>query len=106
MDKPRVLHLYGQQHEHDEAYLVGNRAGLLALHAAIEAVLRADAPDLVTTAEAMTNDGEGFTVVVVREDADWQDPAWRTVAVPYTADSARETRATVVWPWQRVRKQI
>jgi hypothetical protein len=60
MDTP-TLQLYTQGQNHDEAFVVGDRAGLLALRAAIDAALAAGRGGC----DAFVSDGEGYRVHVL-----------------------------------------
>lgn len=73
-------HLFAQSHWHDEAYLVGNRAALLAISQAIESALADD----VGAAELFVGDGEGYYLFCVQHER-LADVAW-----PYTDGAARE----------------
>ena len=62
-----TLHVLAQSLPHRPAVLIGNRAGLTALH---NAILRAMSGG-VAKAVVLANDGEGYGVVAVcREDMD------------------------------------
>lgn len=92
-----LLHIYAQHSEHTEAYILGNREGLRALRAALDAALEHGAG----TVEVMVADGEGYAVEIMLENSDWNSPAWINAAVPYVASYAAETREHAVWPWNR-----
>jgi hypothetical protein len=79
-----ILHIWSQYAEHSEAFILGNREGLLALREAIDKALD------VGQAHAMTfcTDGEGFDTLVVCEDSDWQGPVWQEQKLPYTRFSS------------------
>jgi hypothetical protein len=90
-----ILHIHSQLLWHDDAWILGNRAALVALRDAVDAALR-DGQSSIT---AFVSDGEGFVVnVVCREDIDAQ------AAVPYASsdEESREKRPDAVWPWERV----
>ena len=55
-----LVHLFAQPAWHDDARIIGTPAGLRLLRAAIDAALR----DGNGCADAYTNDGEGFRVVI------------------------------------------
>ena len=94
MSDVRLLHLYAQPAEHDDAWIVGNRTALVAFAQAIQ--------DAFTSGEgstdAFTADGEGFTLHVRLDDTPTSSPSWVRRAVPYTDESAREHRPEAVWP--------
>ena len=98
---PSLLHIHGQPSWQDEAYILGNRDGLLALRAGIDAALEHGEGG----AEVMVADGEGYVVEVMLEEASWDSPAWERVAVPYTASEAAENRDEAIWPWHRQAKK-
>jgi hypothetical protein len=87
------LHIHAQPGQHDEAWLTGDRAGLLALRDAIDAALAAG----TSAAEIMPGDGEGYTVVVecLPDDHDWQHEP-----MGYTEDDLRDDRDGD-GPWAR-----
>ena len=94
MSDVRLLHLYAQPAEHDDAWIVGNRTALVAFAQAIQ--------DAFTSGEgstdAFTADGEGFTLHVRLDDTPMSSPSWIKRAVPYTDETAREHRPEAVWP--------
>lgn len=61
-----LLHIYGQYHPHGEAYLVGNREGLLALRDAIDKALNEEAG--VAGAHVAPADRETYPVIVIYND--------------------------------------
>jgi hypothetical protein len=74
-----TLHVYGQPAQHDEVYLVGDHAGLIHLRDALVLALR----DGVGTGVAMSADGEGYDLIVIRCDS---QAYWEHLRLPYTAD--------------------
>lgn len=70
------VHVYGQPTYHSEAYITGDRAGLEALRRAVDAALR----DNISSATVSTNDGEGYSLVVVKLETEQMDVA----ELPYT----------------------
>jgi hypothetical protein len=62
-----VLHLYAQDGPHDPAAIVGTRAALTTLRDAITAALDTGQP---APANTMTDDGEGYSAVVVPVEED------------------------------------
>jgi hypothetical protein len=93
----RLVHIYAQHSQHTEAYILGNREGLRALRAGLDAALEHGSGAVA----AMVADGEGYAVEVTLEDSDWNSPTWINTAVPYVASYAAETRANAIWPWNR-----
>lgn len=86
---PAHLHVYGQEAWHDEAFVVGDVAGLTALRDAIDAALRDGA---AVTPVVFVNDGEGYQVVVAAV------PDMSGVAVPYHDEFARHGSAGTMLP--------
>lgn len=82
----KLLHVYPQYMEHCEAIIVGNREGLELLLAAVNAALNTG----LGTEQVMASDGEGYDVIVVREDADWLSEAWAARAYYSAWDSERD----------------
>jgi hypothetical protein len=95
-----ILHIHAQQAPHDEAFIVGNRQGLLALRRAIDAALESGKGEAL----AFVSDGEGFDVQVILQEGDLQSPGWIAAAVPYTAEWATENRESAVWPHSQIEK--
>ena len=59
----RILHVYAQQHEHDDLVIVGTRDALEILRYAIERTLQPDI-DHVYHGTVFQNDGEGYSIRV------------------------------------------
>lgn len=77
-----LLHLYSQEHEHGEVFVVGNRAGLSALKKSIDRAMETGAGESTTYCQ----DGEGFDIhTVLMEEA---DPRWEWIREPYTGERA------------------
>jgi hypothetical protein len=100
--QPSLVHLYPGYCEHVEAYVVGNREGLLALRAAIDAALASDEAQKIVATEndVFCGDGEGYTLFVVRTDEDWrvEGGAWDSLRFPYT-DERFARQPTRKWPY-------
>ena len=99
MSNEALLHVHNQYAHHGEVFIVGNRAGLLALQAAIEAALQ---PVVLGHGQAcvMVADGEGYDVHVVCDDSDWRGEIWQHRVLPYTADYARSSDSPEnINPW-------
>jgi hypothetical protein len=95
----RLLHVYGPSAHHDEVFIVGNRAALVGLRAAIDAALDEGNRFRAATTESFVVDGEGFDTHVMLEDSAWDGEFWKTVALPYTADWIVENwPKDMVWP--------
>lgn len=91
---PPLLHLYAGPSYHMEGYVVGNRAGLTALRDAINHALEGEDfhnASITPKGEGcvFTRDGEGYEVIVIRQDTSWQGAAWSDLALPYTAEDGR-----------------
>lgn len=87
------LHIIAQAYWHSDAYLVGNRLGLLALRDAINRALAG--PDRRAECLAWPNDGERYSVIVHLRD--------NVADVPYgyTDEMARPSPPKA-WPeWLR-----
>lgn len=104
---PPLLHLYAGPSFHMEGYVVGNRAGLTALRDAINRTLAQDkdyhSADATPRGEGgvFTRDGEGYEVIVIRQDTSWQGAAWSNMALPYTDEDGRmQNTEQTYWPHQ------
>jgi len=102
--EPVMLHVYGPYAHHDDAYVVGTRAGLTALRDALSWLLEAQAPGTGAGFEAFVADGEGFTLTVWLESEDGLD----AYVLPYTAAYAVPPPQTEPynpdWPRKRPRQ--
>ncbi len=81
-ERPGLLHVYGQEHQHDEVYLVGDEKALKLLRDAIDQAL---AMGLGATGVSAA-DGEGFNVHVVKHDPERMDK----LSFPYKGWDAGE----------------
>lgn len=79
-ERTRLLHVHGAYSWHCDVTIVGNSNGLAVLRDALTEALSAKKAE--TT--AMVSDGEGFGVVIERDDAAWESSSWRTKRLPYT----------------------
>lgn len=59
--QPGIVQIYGQNHWHDEAFIVADKEGLIALRAAIDKAIAQDASD----SALWVSDGEGFHLHVL-----------------------------------------
>lgn len=100
-----LLHVHAQGAWHQEAYVVGNVQGLVALRDAIQTALGQlqQRPNGQGEATVYVADGEGYDVVVILDDTAWEGDAWTRAAVPYWKTHAKERRREALWPWHRVR---
>ncbi len=94
-----VLHVYGQYAWHDVVEIVGTSVALRLL---AKVVNRAVSQQSAETDEVFVNDGEGFTIRVVRLD---DSPTVVRLAVPYTAEYAQEKNADAISPSVLARTQ-
>lgn len=76
-----LLHIYAQELNHDEAFIVGNKEGLLRLKEAIDKALNEEA---YLSRNVFVSDGEGYNVVVICNDKEPQDDTWQNLILPYT----------------------
>ncbi len=98
---PLLLHIHGQVDWHGEAFILGNKDGLIALRNAINEAIKTTKPG---KAEVCVSDGEGFHVYVIMDNSSWHDKSWMKAALPYTDEVAGEKNKDAVWPWQLVVK--
>ena len=73
----KQLHVYGQEQQHEEVYILGTKEALIALKTAIDKVIQTDKPGL---AAAFTTDGEGFYTIVKQIDSE----GMKDYCLPYT----------------------
>lgn len=95
MGDPELLHVYGQSLPNDSLYIVGNRAGLVRLKAAIELALSNVHHETI----AYVNDGEGFAIRAMLLAEAWEFENWTRLAVPYSERDAMEAKENAIWPW-------
>lgn len=86
------LHVYSPLIWHDDAFILGNRKGLEALRDRIDRALEHGA-SMDATGGFFQNDGEGYTVSVLRIDDDLID----RIPCSYTDDCARDDGSHEVW---------
>jgi len=108
MADERLLHIYGQEAWHDEAYLVGNRQALKALRDALTMLVDRDEVKAAVDIEVFANDGEGYSLSVVLDDSPWEErkasfghpqgSGWMLWAPPYIAKYARRMREGTIHP--------
>ena len=95
-----LLHIYGQEQWHGNAYIIGNKGGLLELKKAIEQALSDNKGEIGDDKPVYANDGEGYQTKVMMNNTGWLESFWGRLAVPYTAEVASDKREDAVWPWQ------
>ncbi len=83
----RLLHIYSQYCWHADSYIVGNRRALEQLRDIINQALEKGFSFTPNSDCPFVVDGEGYQVVVIRNDAPWGDPKWE-LTWPYAADYA------------------
>lgn len=93
-----LLHVYGQHAWHDEVVIIGNKQALEILQAAVKQALKDGRSEMPAV---FTADGEGYNVIILRWDVPWPEE-WTRLALPYTADCARDGRENVLRPWDLV----
>lgn len=94
--KNKLLHIYPQYAHHTDAILVGNREGLTALRSALNKVLNMRILDeCEAQAEEMVNDGEGYKVIVIKNNNNWQSEFWSRLPTPYADYASDEDGETI-----------
>lgn len=117
--QPALLHLYSPPFYHAEAYIVGNHAGLVSLRDTLNRVLEGDDTCSFTPYDrpVFVKDGEGYQVIVILENSDWQGPTWDNMAFPYTDERMcghLNQQKGVIWPtdlmqqedWNRIFRRL
>ena len=88
-----LCHLHSASFWHDDAYLIGNRAGLEAIHQQLGELLSQPEGEWVRECELYCSDGEGFSLIMVRDDTPWYDQtqqrSWNH-QLPYSDELARD----------------
>ncbi|MCM3442684.1 hypothetical protein AB3Z07_02765 [Metabacillus halosaccharovorans] len=79
-----VLHIYAQDAWHQEAYIVGNKEGLLELRNAIDEALKSKE----AVANVFPTDGEGYDAYVLLVDENEEDK-FHSLKLPYTGKNMR-----------------
>ena len=92
MDQLPRVHIYGQYSWHEEAYIVGNVEGLIALRDAINSSIGQGQ----AKTEVMTGDGEGYDVHVIQVDSKLIDSR---LQLPYIDEIARGDPEQSIQPW-------
>lgn len=88
-----LAHIYAQAFWHDDAFIVANAKSLSRLaNAIIKAV---DSKLGEGTAELTCNDGESYTLKIIRVD---DEETWDKLAVPYTDFDAKEDNREAIQP--------
>lgn len=100
MDDIEWLHIHGPAVWHDDAYIVGNRAGLEALRDAINVAL-SKGQSGTTSTRGFTGDGEGFDLYISLAAGD--PSAWRR---PYSDECAWDCRQDAIDPFTRAQTDL
>lgn len=95
MNDDKLLHIYGQDTWHDDVHIVGTEEALKELRDTIDEALCG----VPHTMDAFVNDGEEYGIKIICMEGYWGTMAWRRLAVPYTADCAKEIHVDTLWPW-------
>lgn len=77
--KEKVVHIFPQPDNHQEALIIGNKNGLIALRDAINKTLETGKGGCIL----MPADGENFECKILMNNEDWQEPFWQRMKVPY-----------------------
>jgi len=98
-EKPKVVHIYGQDYWHNDSFIIANKKGLLALKSAIEKAL--------TTQRSETNvtvaDGEGYHLHVISLN---DQQKLQKLMLPYTDEIARDKRKNVIQPYDLLKNKM
>ena len=95
MSDPKLLHIYWLDAKGGECFVVGNRAGLLALRHAIQTAIEKGKNVGEQVAAA---DGESYKVTVIMENSHLDSDSWQRMALPYVAEGAVDVRENALWP--------
>lgn len=79
-----ALHLYAQDSWHMEAFIVGNKEGLIALREAIDEALQSETGQAV--AHVFPTDGEGYEAHIIRIGEE-EEEKFHRLQLPYTGKS-------------------
>ena len=93
----KYLHIFNQYTWHDDAYIVGNREGLVALRDAINNYLETKQEEI----EVLAGDGEGYDICITEVE----DKLIETrLALPYSDEIALGDPEQSIQPWDLVQK--
>lgn len=87
-----LMHIHAQAFWHDGAFIVGNTESLCRL---VNAIIEAITLSKEGTAELICNDGEGYTLRIIRCD---DEKTWDKLALPYTDPDAAENNPEAIHP--------
>lgn len=88
-----IVHLWSPYAFHEESYVIANREGLIKLKNAVDMALNTGQGKT----EVFVADGEGYDLHIFITDDEI------SMALPYTADYAKESREKAVYPWNMIR---
>jgi hypothetical protein len=91
-EKPKIVHIYGQEYWHTDSYIIANKEGLLALRSAIEKALATQCFETNVTVA----DGEGYHLHVISLN---DQQKLQKLMLPYTDEVARDKRKNVIQPY-------
>lgn len=77
--KERIVHIFPQAYFHQDALIVGNRLGLIALKEAIEHALEEGRAECIL----MPSDEENYTCHIALNDEELKAPFWQRMKEPY-----------------------
>lgn len=86
----QFLHMYGHHEPHGAVELVGTAQALGALRAAIGGALSSSSGKV--RAVFFCADGEGYTLGVKANNANWQSDDWQDLPLPYCVDLTMRPR--------------
>lgn len=89
-----VLHVYSQPGFHSDVIMVGNDKGLRALYETLGNLLKQE--NSVELSEVFVNDGEGYDIIIVKEN---KEENLTNLVTPYTEDYAMDSRINAVSPF-------
>jgi hypothetical protein len=95
MSDPKLLHIYWLDAKGGECFVVGNRAGLLALRHAIQTAIEKGKNVGEQVAAA---DGESYKVTIIMENSHLDSDSWQRMALPYVAEGEVDVRENALWP--------
>lgn len=103
MSNDNLLHIYGQNSEHDDVWIVGNREALRRLSKALVNILfhHGAVGTKQSIKDVMTADGEGYEIHIIRNDSTWTEDYWRNLGLPYSSPSSQDMRNEAIWPWDK-----
>lgn len=86
-----VIHIFGQDAWHDDAYIVGTPEAMKRLRDTIDRALSGGRAEM----ETFVNDGEGYGIIAIVADPETIDK----IGVPYTDEMAAEKSVNCLKHW-------